>query len=297
MVALLGKPNVGKSTAMNLLIGQKISIVSNKAQTTRRRVLGILTEPEYQIIFVDTPGVHKAHTQLGKVLNEVAQSSMDTDVLLVVVDAHKLPDDEDKAIADLMVQTGWLDPVTRKAKPNVILCLNKMDLLKAHHVEENYAAYGKLFGTERRMFTSLEKRQNLDNLLDMVLESIPEGPPLYPEDAVTDQPMRLLAAEIVREKVLRLTKQEIPHSVATQVDIWEEGDHKVHIDLSIIVEKDSQKAIIIGAKGAMIKRIGMEARPEIEGLVGKPVYLELFVKVREGWRQNPRMLRDLEYMD
>lgn len=293
-VTLIGKPNVGKSTLLNHVVGQKVSIVSDKAQTTRRRLLGIATTERYQIAFVDTPGVHEPHTRLGKILNKAAEDALaEADVILVVVDSSKKPDREDEAIAAMVhraTSTG------RGTPPSVVLCLNKMDLLKAHHVEENVAAYCGLFGTEAYMMTTMTKGHNADKLVDLLIERLPESEPLFPEDEITDQPMRVLAAEIIRERALRLTRQEVPHALATIVDEWEERpDGVTRITASLVVEKAGQKAILIGKGGAMLKRIGTEARQEIESWTGTRVFLELFVKVRTDWRQNPRMLHDLEY--
>lgn len=293
-VVLVGKPNVGKSTLLNRIVGQKVSTVSDKPQTTRRRLIGIATSPEAQIVFVDTPGVHEPHTQLGKLLNKAAEEALaDADVILVVVDVSKAPDREDEAIADMVRRALAGRPGT---EGKVLLCLNKVDLLKPHYVESNYAAFTKLFGAES-MYTSMTKGQNVDKLVEMIVERLPETEHLlFPEDEITDQPMRVMAAEIIREKALRLTRQEVPHALATVVDTWEETPEGLtRISASIVVEKDGQKAILIGKKGAMLKRIGTEARLEIESWTGTRVFLELFVKVRTDWRQNPRMLRDLEY--
>lgn len=293
VVALIGRPNVGKSTLINLLVGQKVSIVSDKPQTTRRRALGILSEPEYQVVFVDTPGLHEPHTRLGKLLNEAASTALDgVDVVLIVVDSSRRPGPEDQAIARKLKDSGWLEP----GKPRV-LCLNKMDRLKAEFVVDHTEAYCSLFETDRYMLTSLTKRQNHELLLSMVVELLPEGEALYPEDEFTDQPMRFLAAELVREKALRLTRQEVPHALATVVDSWEDEGGLVRVAISIVVEKQGQKAILIGKGGQMLKRIGQEAREELEEMLERKVFLELFVKVREDWRQNIRMLRDLEYAE
>ena len=285
MVALIGRPNVGKSTLVNLFVGHKVSIVSDKPQTTRRRALGILSEPEFQIVFVDTPGMHEPHTRLGKLLNESAETALDgVDAVLVVVDSSKRPGPEDEAIAAKLEATGWLNPGSK-----LLLCLNKMDRLKAEFVVEHTELYCKLFRTESYMLTSLTKRQNTDLLLSMLVELLPEGPPLYPEDEFTDQPMRFIAAELVREKALRLTRQEVPHAIATVVDEWEEEeDGRVRVAVSIVVEKQGQKAILIGKGGTMLKKIGQEARLELNEMLGARVHLELFVKVREEWRQNRR---------
>ncbi|MBV6458225.1 MAG: GTPase Era [Fimbriimonadaceae bacterium] len=292
-VALIGKPNVGKSTLLNAVVGQKLAIVSDKPQTTRRRLLGIATMPEGQIVFIDTPGLHDAHTRLGKLMNEsIRESLAGIDLVLVVVDGSKRPDDKDEAVAKLLAAAGILG-----GSMPVIVCMNKMDKLLPNDVIPNVEAYGRLFQTESYMMTSLIKERNIDKLVEMVLANLPEQEPLFEEDWITNEPMRNLAAEFIREEVLKRTRQELPHAVATLIEEWEEdpeGD-LVRINASIIVEKESQKPIIIGQRGQMIKEIGTKARQEIESLIGKRVFLELFVKVRSEWRQNPRMLRDLEY--
>ncbi|MBL8060917.1 MAG: GTPase Era [Chthonomonas sp.] len=298
MVALVGQPNTGKSTLTNLLVGQKVSIVSDKAQTTRHRVLGISSTNTYQLVLIDTPGVHKAHTHLGKILNETAQGSLEgADVLVIMVDGSRKPDKNEEAIAGLLKMQGWID-TNGKAKSNVILCMNKMDLLKAVDVQDHFAAYSKLYGTEQIMMTSLTKKAglNVTKLVDLIVSQLPCGPLLFPEDEVTDQPMRRLAAELVREKALRLTREEIPHALAAIVDDWTDEPNLTRILISMVVEKEGQKAILIGKRGEMIKRIGSEAREEIEAVLGRKVFLELFVKVRPEWRQNPRLLKELDYL-
>ncbi len=288
-VALIGKPNVGKSTLTNRLVGHKVSIVSDKPQTTRRRALGVLTTDEYQIAFFDTPGIHAPHTQLGKMLNESARSvEGEVDLNLVVVDASRKPNREDESIAQFVLGGA------NKSLPR-LLCLNKMDLLKPADVVEHVEVYAQLFETEAYMLTSLTKDQNVDKLFAMIVERLPEGELLYPPDEYTDQPMRFLAAEIIREKALRKTRQEVPHAIATMIDDWEEEEELTRISASIIVEKDGQKAIIIGKQGSMLREIGTESRLELEEMIERRVFLNLVVKVREGWRQNPRMLRDLDY--
>lgn len=296
-VALIGKPNVGKSTLVNLLVGQKVSIVSDKRQTTRNRVLGIATSDDYQIVLMDTPGIHHPHTRLGKTMNDAAKSTIaEVDLIVFVAEANRPPQKEDQEIAALL-KSSWKFPL-QKDHPGfngVILCLNKMDLLKAEHVVENVEAYCGLLGTEQYMLTCLTKGQNVDKLTEMILRYLPEGEPLFPADEFTDQPLRRLAAELVREKALAKTRQEIPHAIATLVDVWEdEPDTELtRIVMSIVVEKDGQKAILIGKGGQMLKQIGAEARAEIEALLERRVYLQLIVKVREEWRQNPRMLHEL----
>jgi len=296
MVALIGRPNVGKSTLVNAVVGEKVSIVSDKAQTTRRRILGIATTDEWQIAFIDTPGLHEPHTQLGKVLNEEAQAALaNVDVILVVLDVSRPVSREDEAIAQLVSHARS----DRNSSVPTILCMNKMDLLKAHDVVEHTEAYEGLFHPKASMLTTLTKGHNLEALIALIVKELPTiEAPLFPTDEYTDQSERSIAAEFVREKILRLTRQEVPHAVATVVDEWEESeDGKVRIAVSIVVEKDGQKAILIGKKGEMLKRIGTEARVELESLLGRKIFLELFVKVKTDWRQNPRLLKEFGYLD
>lgn len=289
LVSLVGKPNVGKSTLLNALVGHKVSIVSNKPQTTRRRVLGIAQTDDYQIAFIDTPGIHEPHTRLGRAMVEQARTALaDIDLVLYVADVSKRPDDIDRQIAELV----------RDAKAPVLLVLNKMDLLKAEFVVEHVEAYQALFGTENSMLTTATREQNLGKLREMILAALPEGEALYPDDEYTDQSTRFLVAELIREKVLIATRQEIPHATAVHVESWEEDeDGTLHIGAEVAVEKTGQRAILIGKGGQFIKDVGTKARAEIEALLDRHVFLDLHVKVREGWRQNPRMLKDLELID
>lgn len=289
-VAVIGRPNVGKSTLVNQIVGQKVSIVSDKAQTTRRRVIGIATEPEWQIIFLDTPGLHEAHTQLNRLLNESARSAIpEADVILIMVDSSRMPGKDDRILADILKKEGVY------GKKKTLLCMNKMDSLKADSVQRNYDAYTELFPAPFIMMTSLTKRQNVDKLLDGLLDSLPEGPPLFPEDEFTDQSVRFMAAEFIREKALQLTRQEVPHALAVSIAQWEEHQGRLVIAADILVEKEGQKAILIGKKGSMLKEIGTKARLEIEELTGQKVFLELFVKVRDNWRSNLTILNELDY--
>lgn len=289
MVAMIGKPNVGKSTLLNALVGQKVSIVSNKPQTTRRRVLGIVQHQDYQVAFIDTPGIHEPHTRLGKAMVEAARQSLsDIDLILYVADAGKKPDEIDKQIAELV---GSLSRGTK-----VYLCLNKMDTLRAEMVVSTVEAYTKLFGLGDTdyMMTTATREFNLDKLMAGIVARLPEGEPLFDEDTFTDQPMRFMAAELIREKVLQATRQEVPHATAVVIDEWEEEAGLVRIRAEIVVEKQGQRAILIGKQGQFLKKIGTDSRLEIEKLVEKQVFLELFVKVREDWRMNPRLLHELQ---
>jgi len=272
-VALLGKPNVGKSTLLNQIVGQKVSIVSNKPQTTRRRVVGISTRPDYQIAFIDTPGIHEPHTQLGKAMIEQARMSLgDADAIVYVADGSHHPGEQDREVAKLLKED---------IKLPLVLCMNKMDLLKAEDVQ----------------LTTATRGHNVDKLVELIVAKLPVQPALYPDDEFTDQSSRFLTGELVREKILQATHEEVPHSVAVLVDEWEEEGGLTRIGATILVEKASQRGIIIGKQGQFLKKIGTEARVEIEELLGKKVYLQLHVKVSEDWRMSPRILQELEYSD
>lgn len=282
-VALVGQPNVGKSTLLNALVGQKVSIVSNKAQTTRRSVVGVMQGEGFQIAFIDTPGVHEPHTVLGKtMLEEARQGLAGVDLVVIVADASRRPNDADRRIAQMVGDAPR------------ILALNKMDKLRAEMVVTHTEAYTKLFGTEDYMLTTATQGVNLTNLVEMIVERIGEGEPQFDEDTFTDQTMRFMASELIREKVLVATRQEVPHACAVQLRDWvEEEDGRVTIYADIIVEKEGQKAILIGNKGQFIKAIGTQSRQEISELIGRGVHLELHVKVRPDWRQSPRMIKEL----
>lgn len=290
-VALIGKPNVGKSTLMNHIVGHKVSIVSNKPQTTRRRVKGIATTDRYQIVFIDTPGIHEPHNRLGRSMVEQARGVMSTvDAIVYVADGSHHPGEMDREIAKQI----------RSAAENsipVIVCLNKMDLLKAEDVQRNVDAYTQLLGSEDYMLTTATQGHNVDALVDLIVSKLPERAPSFEDDEYTDQSSRFLTAELVREKILKATRDEIPHAVAVMVDEWEESDDFTRIMATILVEKSSQRGILIGKQGAFLKNVGTQARQEVEALLGHRIYLELHVKVSEGWRQNPRMLHELEYAE
>ncbi len=290
-VALLGKPNVGKSTLLNQIVGQKVSIVSNKPQTTRRRVVGIATTTQYQIAFIDTPGIHEPHTRLGKAMVEQARMSLgDADVVVYVADGSHHPGEQDREVAKI-VKAGLGIPV--------ILCMNKMDLLKAEDVQRNVDAFTALLGLgpDDYMLTTATRGHNVDQLVEMIVSKLPQHAALYPDDEFTDQSSRFLTAELVREKILHATHEEVPHSVAVFVDEWEEEGGLTRIGATILVEKASQRAIIIGKQGSFLKKVGTDARVEIEQMLGTKVYLQLHVKVSEDWRMSPRILQELEYSD
>jgi GTP-binding protein Era len=288
-VAVIGRPNVGKSTLMNQLLGHKVAIVSPRPQTTRTCIRGILTRPDAQIIFVDTPGLHKPLHKLGEVMVAAAASAIpDADVVLVVVDVSVMPTEEDQMIARMIRQ--------RTSHP-VILVLNKMDLLPPERVKPHTEAYWALVPDHAGwMMTIATEAVNLDKLLDMVIAHLPEGPRYYPGDLITDQTEREIAAELIREQVLRFTREEVPHSVAVVVEEYKERETGgVYIAATIYVEKESQKGILIGAGGQMLRRIGTAAREEIERMVGGKVYLDLWVKVSKNWRRDLQRVRRMGY--
>lgn len=297
LVAMIGKPNVGKSTLLNALVGQKVSIVSNKPQTTRRRVLGIVQNENYQVAFIDTPGIHEPHTRLGKAMVESARQSLsDIDLVLYVADAGRKPDELDKQIAELV---STLSKGEGGKPTSVYVCLNKMDTLRAEMVVSTVEAYTNLFnlGEDDFMMTTAIKDENLDKLMEGIVARLPEGEAMYDEDTFTDQSMRFMAAELIREKVLQATRQEVPHATAVVVDEWLDEGKQLRIRAEIYVEKQSQRAILIGKGGQFLKQIGTDARMEIQKLVERSVYLELFVKVREDWRMNPRLLHEMQYVE
>ena len=291
-VALLGKPNVGKSTLVNRFVGQKVSIVSSKPQTTRRRVIGIDHGPDYQIAFIDTPGIHEPHNRLGRSMVEQARGALDeVDVVLVVVDGAHPPGEMDKEIARSL-RRPEVERVPR------ILCLNRMDQLKAEFVVEHVEAFSDLFKPKETMLTTATTGANVDKLRDLIVAELPERLAMYAEDEFTDQPSRFYAAELVREKILIAARQEVPHATAVKVDEYDDSDPALlRITATILVEKASQRAILIGKGGQFVKNVGTQARMELEEALEKPIFLELHVKVVEGWRQNPRILHELEYSD
>jgi GTP-binding protein Era len=295
-VAVVGKPNVGKSTLMNAYLGQKIAIVSPKPQTTRNQLLGILTlerdrgdAADAQIVFVDTPGIHQPHHKLGEYMVDAAVRAIpDADVILFLVDVSRPPGNEDRQIANIL---------TERSREPVLLALNKVDLLDSPGLAEDrvrlYQAMGEYADTIR---ISALHGDNLEHLLSATIERLPLGPRYYPEDQVTDQQLRFMAAELVREQVLRYMRQEIPYSVAVIVDQFKERSSDLtYISANIFVERETQKGMILGQEGKMIKRIGRDARREIEKLLGTRVYLELWVKVRKKWRKDEKELRRLGY--
>jgi len=288
-VALVGRPNVGKSTLMNTYLGQKIAIVSEKPQTTRQRILGILTEPHYQIVFVDTPGIHTPHHRLGEYMVTTAKRALkDADVILWLVDGSVPPTPDDESIGQILREA---------AKVPVILAVNKIDLVREEEWDGIAAPYLALANVHAHALISATRGDNRDRLLAMIVEALPLGPRYFPEEQVTDQDERFLAAELIREQVLRECHQEVPHSVAVIVDEFKDrSDDLSYISATIAVERESQKQIVIGRGGSMLKRIGQGARLEIEKALGRRVYLELWVKVLPKWRRDPALLKRLGYV-
>lgn len=290
-VAIIGRPNVGKSTLLNQILGQKIVIATDKAQTTRKRIKGILTTEKGQIVFIDTPGVHKPLNKLGEFLLDEAKVAIpDTDLTLFLVDGSEPAGKGDKWIVENILE---------KSNIAILLVLNKMDKIKDPlKVEENLLTY-KLLLKENVQTIKLSAKtgRNKDTLIDTILKKLPQGEMLYPEDVVTEETMRDVASEIIREKILINTKEEIPHSVAVLIEKYEETDKIDRIYASIYCETSSQKGILIGKGGSMLKKIGTEARLELEKIVEKKVYLELNVKVEKDWRKNNRSLKHFGYTD
>ncbi len=288
-VAVIGRPNVGKSTLMNHYVGEKVAIVSSKPQTTRSRILGILTRETCQIIFVDTPGIHRPLHRLGEIMVRTATSAIpDADVVLFLVDASVPPQEEDRMIARILAE---------QTDAPIILVLNKMDRLPPENVEPHTEAYWDLAPFhDEWMMTVATEGTNLDALLERILAVLPEGPRYYPREYITDQTERQIVAELIREQVLRHTYHEVPHSVAVVVEEFKEREQGVtYVAANIFVERESQKGIVIGEKGRMIRQIGLNGRRAVERLVGGKVYLDLWVKVRKMWREDERQLRHLGF--
>ena len=285
--SIIGRPNVGKSTLLNNFLGMKLAIVSPRAQTTRNRIQGIYTTETEQIIFIDTPGIHKPKNELGNVMNEFAYSALDgTDLILMLVDASSPIGDGDKYIIEQL----------SKVKIPVILVLNKVDLVEDEVVlMNNLNSYKEAYKFAGGITLSATEGFNIDKLKDMIVDRLEVGPMYYPEDQVLDLPERFVVAEIIREKVLLKTKEEIPHSVAVTIESFKEKSKMIEINATIIVERPSQKMIIIGKGGNMIKSIGTDARRDIVKFLNQKVYLELFVKVETNWRNNKKYLKEFGY--
>ena len=284
-VPVLGRSNVGKSTLLNRLVGQKISIVSPVPQTTRNRIQAILTVPERgQIVFLDTPGIHKPHTRMNRRMVAVALESLnEIDVVLYMIDASAGIGRGDRFVLERL----------RDVQAPVILLLNKVDQLRKQRLLPMIGALSREREFQDVIPVSALDGTQCDVVVERVLAALPEGPPYFPEDAVTDRPERFLAAELVRERVLHHTREEVPHVVAVRIEEYVEQPDLVRISATILVEREGQKGILIGRAGEMLKRVGTEARLELERMLASKVFLELWVKVEPDWRQNPRTLDEL----
>jgi GTP-binding protein Era len=285
-VSIAGRPNAGKSTLLNALIGEKVAITAYQAQTTRTSIQGVYTSPDIQIVFIDTPGIHKSDSLFNKRMMDTVRGALqDRDLVLFLADATKPVKEEDEhAISALGEGT------------KALLVLTKIDRVEDKRLLlPLIQRYTELFPFADAVPISARKGDGLDRLKSLLRTHMPEGPAFFPEDYLTDQPMRFLAAEIIRERILRITRDEVPHAVAILIDSWEEKPRLTRIAATIHVEREGQKAILIGNGGATLKKIGTEARTELEHLVGTKVFLSLFVKVKENWREDPTFLNTVDW--
>jgi GTP-binding protein Era len=285
-VSIVGRPNAGKSTLLNALVGQKIAITARQPQTTRTSLQGVVTTPEAQIIFVDTPGIHKSDTLFNKRMMSSVRAALEgRDLILFLADATKAINEEDQHAVSALPQ----------GVP-ALLVLNKIDRLedkrKLLGLIEDYA---KLHAFAESVPVSARRKDGLEVLKRTIIKYLPEGPPVFPQDYLTDQPMRFLAGELIRERILHTVHQEVPHAAAVLIDSWEETPKLVKVAATIYVERPGQKAILIGAKGANLKKIGTEARQELEQMLDRKVFLSLFVKVQPDWRDDPTFLKTIDW--
>ncbi|WP_303059329.1 GTPase Era [Veillonella magna] len=288
-VAVVGRPNVGKSTLINALIGDKIVIVSDKAQTTRNRIICVYTDEEKQIVFMDTPGIHKPKHKLGEFMVDAAIESLkEIEAVLFVVAGNEKRGPGDNFILEQL----------KKVKVPVFLVINKIDTLEREDILKMIVTYQEAYPFAGIIPISAKEKDNLDEVLKVLTEVLPEGPQYFPEDMITDQPERLIIADIVREKILLKTRDEVPHAIAVDVDEMKtRDDGMTYVRATIYCERDSQKGIIIGKRGAMLREIGGEARADIERLLATKVYLDLWVKVKKDWRNKSGMLSELGYKE
>lgn len=289
--AIAGRPNAGKSTLLNALVGEKVAIVAARPQTTRTQIQGVLTEPEGQIIFVDTPGIHRSDSYFNRRMMTAVREALDSpDVRIYVADVSRTPGEEEWQALDTLKRAHAAEP-----KPS-ILAANKIDLLDDKRLLLPFIeSFQKQHPFDEFVPVSALKGDGLDDLKATIRKHLPVGPALFPEDYLTDQPERYLAAEMIREQILKYTHDEIPHSVAVKVEQWEAKPNLTRIHATITVERPGQKAILIGAKGQMLKRIGVAARQQIESLTGTKVFLQLFVNVKENWRTNEAFVNELDW--
>ena len=288
-IAIAGKPNVGKSTLTNVLLGQPIAGVSAKPQTTRKRQLAIRTTDEYQMIFVDTPGLHAPKDKLSQIINSEAVSALsDADLILFLVDGSQKPDEEDRKLADLVHEAQKED--------SVLLVINKIDIVDGKTLSAHRKLYQALFPKAPVVQISAQTGKGIGELIDSLIERLPEGPMYFPEEQITQTYERDIAAELIRAACMDLLEDELPYSIAVHTDEYSERENGVvYIKATIFVERDAQKAIVIGRNGEMIKRIGTLARTEIEAMNGKKVFLELYVKTRKNWKNDPAFLREVGF--
>lgn len=280
IVAVLGRPNVGKSTLVNRLVGEKVSIVSPVPQTTRNRIRGISSLPGAQIVFLDTPGIHRPHYRMNRRMVEAALEACDgVDLIYLMAESGGLGPGDRFVIRSL-----------RRKGPPVILVLNKADRIRKPDLLPLLDAASKEYAFAEIVPISARTGDNVDRLLEQTISRMPVGPPLFPADLMTDRHERFLVGEIIREKICLATRQEVPHETAVLVELWNESGGKIHIEASIIVEKENQKGILIGRHGSLLKRVGTEARGDIERLLGRHVFLKLWVKVSRGWRESASIL-------
>lgn len=286
-ITIIGRPNVGKSTFLNRVIGQKVAIMSDKAQTTRNTIQGVLTEEDAQFVFIDTPGIHKPKHKLGDFMVQLAENTLnEVDAILFMINAVEGYGAGDQYIMDRL----------ENVKKPVHLIINKIDQIHPDQLLLLIDQYKDKFPFTEIIPISALEGNNVNHLLKVLKEQLPEGPQFYPEDQVTDHPERFIMSELIREKVLQLTREEVPHSVAVVLDeIEKKPEEKVHVQASIIIERKSQKGIIIGKQGSMLKKIGSQARRDIERLLGNKVYLELWVKVQKDWRNSDRYLQEFGF--
>ncbi|SOC20877.1 GTP-binding protein Era [Ureibacillus xyleni] len=290
-ISIIGRPNVGKSTFLNRVIGQKIAIMSDKPQTTRNKIQGVLTREQSQMVFIDTPGIHKPKHKLGEFMIKVSKNTLrEVDVIMFMVNAEQAIGKGDEFILELLEGT----------KTPVFLVINKIDQIHPDELIGIIESYKGKFNFSEIIPISALEGNNIDNLLATIENYLPEGPQYYPADQVTDHPERFIISELIREKVLHLTREEIPHSIAVVIDKIkrdEDNENMIRVQATIMVERDSQKGIVIGKRGALLKEVGTLARKDIEMLLGSKVYLELWVKVQKDWRNKMSQLRDFGYRE
>jgi len=285
-ISIVGRPNVGKSTLLNQIIGQKIAIISDKPQTTRNNILGVLTREDMQIVFVDTPGIHRPFTKLGETMMKSADNAMrDADAVLFLVEPEKEPGKTELKILEDLKQTGI----------PVILVVNKIDRVKKEMLLPVIATYGELFDFAAVYLISAKQNDGVQALISELAGYLEEGPMYFPEDAVTDQPERQIVAELVREKLLYLLQQEVPHGIAIEVFSMKEKPNLIDIEVNIYCEKQSHKGMVIGKNGSVLKEAGTLARADMEEMLGKKVLLKLWVKVKDDWRNRESVLRNFGY--